>query len=63
MLWACLVTAAFLWEAGAFIGEHIVGQYQYPTLSLLAEPALGDPLVRFGAWAVWLLGGWRLVRR
>jgi hypothetical protein len=63
MLWACLMTAAFLWETGAFIGEHIVGQYQYPTLSLLAEPALGDPVVRFGAWAVWLLAGWRLVRR
>ena len=62
-LWAFVATTAILWEVGAFIGERTVGQHQYPTLSLLAEPALDQPLVRFGAWAVWLLAGWRLVWR
>jgi hypothetical protein len=52
-----------LWEATAFIGEHTVGQYEYPTLSLLAEPALQEPTARFAAWVAWLLAGWGLVRR
>lgn len=63
MLWVGVATAAVVWEVGAFIGERTVGSYQYPTLSLLAEPALQHPVIRFGAWAVWLLAGWRLLRR
>jgi hypothetical protein len=63
LLWACLATTALLWETGALIGERTVGPYQYPTLSLLVEPALQEPVIRFGAWAVWLLAGWRLVWR
>jgi hypothetical protein len=61
--WGAIVTIALLWEAAAYLGEHTVGQYQYPTLSVLAEPALQNPVVRFGAWLLWLWAGWRLVRR
>lgn len=61
--WVAVTLAGLLWEAGAYLGEHTVGQYQFPTLSVLAEPALEDPVVRFAAWTVWLLAGWRLVRR
>jgi hypothetical protein len=62
-VWAAVAITGFLWEAGAYLGEHTVGQYQFPTLSVLSEPALADPMVRFGAWLLWLLAGWRLVRR
>ncbi|HEX2362994.1 MAG TPA: hypothetical protein VHI11_13050 [Jiangellaceae bacterium] len=61
--WTAVTLAGLLWEAGAYLGEHTVGQYQFPTLSVLAEPALEDPVARFAAWTVWLLAGWRLVRR
>jgi hypothetical protein len=63
LLWAGVVMAALLWEAGALLGEHSVGSYQYPTVSALAEPVMADPVVRFVAWVGWLLAGWRLVRR
>jgi hypothetical protein len=63
VLWAAVILAGLLWEAAAFIGEHTVGQYEYPTLSLLTEPALQEPMVRFAAWVAWLLAGWGLVRR
>jgi hypothetical protein len=62
-LWAAVTVTALLWEASAFIGEHTVGRYEYPTLSLLAEPALQEPTLRFAAWVAWLLAGWGLVRR
>lgn len=63
VLWAAVTMTGLLWEATAFIGEHTVGQYEYPTLSLLAEPALQEPTARFAAWVAWLLAGWGLVRR
>jgi hypothetical protein len=62
-LWACVAAAVLVWEIGVLIGEHTVGQYEYPTLSLLAEPALQEPVIRFAAWVAWLVAGWRLVRR
>jgi hypothetical protein len=63
VLWASVVVAGVVWEAVAFVGEHTVGQDQFPTLSMLSEPALENPIVRFAAWVAWLLAGWRLTRR
>ncbi len=62
-LWAVVALTGLLWEAGAYFGELTIGQYEYPTLSVLLEPPLQDPALRFVAWSVWLLAGWRLVRR
>ena len=63
VLWVGVVVVGLAWEVGALIGEHTVGQHQFPTLSSLTEPALENPIVRFAAWVGWLLAGWRLARR
>ncbi|MGH8773631.1 MAG: hypothetical protein ACRDWI_00120 [Jiangellaceae bacterium] len=63
LLWASLTLVGLLWEAGAYLGEHTVGQYEHPTLSVLAAPLLHEPGARFAAWSLWLLAGWRLLRR
>lgn len=63
MLWAAVVMTGLLWEAGAYVGELTIGQYEHPTLSVLFEPSLQNPPVRFVAWSLWLWAGWRLVRR
>jgi hypothetical protein len=63
VLWVSVVVVGLVWEVGALIGEHTVGQHQFPTLSALTEPALENPIVRFAAWVGWLLAGWRLARR
>jgi hypothetical protein len=63
MLWAVVALTGLLWEAGAYFGELTIGQYEYPTLSVLLEPSLQHPVVRFAAWSLWLMAGWRLARR
>ena len=63
MLWAVVALTGLLWEAGAYVGELTIGQYEHPTLSILLEPSLQHPVVRFAAWSLWLMAGWRLVRR
>jgi hypothetical protein len=45
------------------LGELTIGQYEHPTLSVLLEPSLQHPVVRFAAWTLWLMVGWRLARR
>ena len=62
-IWAAAVLAGLLWEAGAYLGELTVGQYQHPTLSVLLAPLLSDQVIRFAAWSLWLYAGWRLIRR
>jgi len=62
-LWAVVALTGLLWEAGAYFGELTIGQHEHPTVSVLLEPSLQDPAVRFVAWALWLLAAWRLVRR
>jgi hypothetical protein len=63
MLWAVVALTGLLWEAGTYFGELTVGQYEHPTLSVLLEPSLQHPVVRFAAWSLWLMAGWRLARR
>ncbi|HEX6578223.1 MAG TPA: hypothetical protein VF082_07630 [Jiangellaceae bacterium] len=62
-IWAVVVLAGLLWEAGAYLGELTVGQYEHPTLSVLLAPLLSDQVIRFAAWSLWLYAGWRLIRR
>jgi hypothetical protein len=62
-IWAVVALTALLWEAGAYLGELTVGQYEYPTLSVLLAPLLNDQVIRFAAWSLWLYAGWRLIRR
>ena len=63
MFWAVAALTGLLWEAGAYLGELTIGQYEHPTLSVLLEPSLQHPVVRFAAWSLWLMAGWRLARR
>jgi hypothetical protein len=63
MLWAVVALTGLLWEAGAYFGELTIGQYEHPTLSVLLESSLQHPVVRFAAWSLWLMAGWRLARR
>jgi hypothetical protein len=62
-IWAVVVLAGLLWEAGAYLGELTVGQYEHPTLSVLLAPLLNDQVIRFAAWSLWLYAGWKLIRR
>jgi hypothetical protein len=62
-IWAAVALAGLLWEAGAYVGELTVGQYEHPTLSVLLAPLLSDQVIRFVAWSLWLYAGWRLIRR
>ncbi|MGH8823040.1 MAG: hypothetical protein ACRDVN_00995 [Jiangellaceae bacterium] len=63
VIWVVVALTGLLWEAGAYVGELTVGQYEHPTLSVLLAPLLHDQVVRFAAWSLWLYAGWRLVRR
>lgn len=62
-IWAVVAVTGLLWEAGAYLGELTVGQYEHPTLSVLFAPLLNDQVIRFAAWSLWLYAGWRLIRR
>ena len=62
-IWAVVALTALLWEAGAYLGELTVGQYEHPTLSVLLAPLMHDQVVRFAAWSLWLYAGWRLILR
>ena len=45
------------------VNDRLGSTYQHPTLSVLMDPVLDSPVNRTAAVAVWLLGGWELVRR
>lgn len=62
-IWVGVALTGLLWEAGAYLGELTIGQYEHPTLSVLLAPLLHDQVVRFAAWSLWLYAGWRLIRR
>jgi hypothetical protein len=63
--WALWLLAFLLWEAGAFMFQESVtlGNADHPTLSVLLEPILEPQPVRALGYLVWLVGGWRLLRR
>jgi hypothetical protein len=64
LVWSVVITIGLLWEAWAFFHQPAwdVGNHDYPTLSLLVQPALDSNAVRFSAWLTWLYAGFRLVR-
>ena len=58
--WAICVAATLEWEASAFrSGSH----RGHPSLTELIDPLIQPHPVRSGAFLVWLLAGWALVRR
>jgi len=58
--WAICIAATLEWEASAFqAGSHP----WHPSLTELIDPLIQPHPVRSGAFLVWLLAGWALVRR
>jgi hypothetical protein len=58
--WAICIAATLEWEASAFrSGSH----RWHPSLTQLIDPLIQPHPVRSGAFLVWLLAGWALVRR
>ena len=58
--WAICVAATLEWEASAFrSGSHP----WHPSLTELIDPLIQPHPVRSGAFLLWLLAGWALVRR
>ncbi len=58
--WAICIAATLEWEASAFrSGSHP----WHPSLTELIDPLIQPHPVRSGAFLVWLLAGWALVRR
>ena len=45
------------------VNDLLGSTYQHPTLSVLMDPVLENPVNRTAAVAVWLLTGWELLRR
>lgn len=64
-LWASAGILGCLWELGAFfLGRSSpTAEYDFPPLSTLVGPLLDEPLGRAVLVALWLLGGWALLRR
>lgn len=64
-LWSAVIAAGCLWEIAAFfLGRGMPGGTQdFPALSDLMDPVLAWPPARAVLAALWLLGGYVLVRR
>lgn len=45
------------------VNDLLGSTYQHPTLSVLMDPVLENPVYRTAAVALWLLTGWELLRR
>jgi hypothetical protein len=58
--WAVCIAATLEWEASAFRSGSHPG---HPSLTELIDPLIQPHPVRGGAFLVWLLAGWALVRR
>lgn len=65
VLWAVVVGAGLLWEVGAyFLGRGPPDRTQdFPAISDLTDPVLAWAPARVLFVAVWLLGGYALIRR
>jgi len=64
-LWAAVIAGGCLWEIGAFFLGRLMpgGTQDFPALSDLMDPVLAWPPARAVLAALWLLGGYVLVRR
>jgi hypothetical protein len=58
--WAICIAATLEWEASAF---RAGSRPWHPSLTQLIDPLIQPHPVRTGAFLVWLLAGWALVRR
>ena len=65
ILWSAVIAAGCLWEIAAFfLGRDLAGREQdFPALSDLLDPVLAWQPARGALVALWLLGGYALVRR
>lgn len=65
ILWSAVIAAGCLWEVAAFfLGRDTpAGEQQFPALSDLVDPLLAWPPARTALVALWLLGGYALLRR
>lgn len=65
ILWSAVIAAGCLWEVAAFfLGRDLPGgEHDFPALSDLLDPVLVWPPARSLLVAVWLLGGYALLRR
>lgn len=65
VLWSAVIAAGCLWEVGAFFlgRSRPGGEADFPALSDLVDPVLAWPPARAALVAVWLLGGYALLRR
>jgi hypothetical protein len=64
-LWSAVIAAGCVWEIGAFfLGRDLPGHAQdFPALSDLMDPVLAWPPARAVLVALWLLGGYALIRK
>jgi hypothetical protein len=64
-LWSAVIAAGCLWEIAVFfLGRDLPdGEDRFPALSDLIDPLLAWPPARGLLVALWLLGGYALVRR
>jgi hypothetical protein len=64
-LWSAVIAGGCLWEIGAFFLGRLMpgGTQDFPALSDLMDPVLAWPPARAVLAALWLLGGYVLVRR
>ncbi|WP_298227230.1 hypothetical protein [Gryllotalpicola sp.] len=65
LLWSSLVVALCLWELANFFLGHSSARadWNHPALSDLLRPLWTAPVLRGFGVAIWLLGGYALVRR
>lgn len=65
IVWSVIIAAGCAWEITAFLlGRNSPGgSTQFPALSDLVDPLLADPFGRAALVALWLVGGYALIRR
>jgi hypothetical protein len=65
ILWSVFIAVGCLWEIAAFfLGRGMPGGVQeFPALSDVMDPLLAWPPARAALVALWLLGGYALIRR
>lgn len=63
--WSVIALAGFAWEIGAYFMSRpsLTAEYSYPPLSDLVDPFVASPIGRAVLIALWLLGGYALIRR
>jgi hypothetical protein len=65
LAWSTIAVVGCVWEIGAFFMSRPspAAQYAYPPLSDLIDPFVASPVGRAVLIALWLIGGYALIRR